>query len=146
MVISKRDWGRMAFAGEPEVSRSRMACRVLHMQVLEWLVKVPQHRGHCVQQCPAVPIFPEALSQRANSREKTTVVMMMMMMTTPPLEAQQRYFSYRAILVAILSRDTLQNGVSHRCVCVKLSAKGGYRTTLGECQPSLKSIARYGVS
>ena len=24
-----------------------------------------------------------------------------------------------------LSRDTLQNGVSHRCACVKLSAKGG---------------------
>ena len=57
------------------------------------------------------------------------------------LEAQQRYFSYRAIPVAIvsqnvfvlvflwgiaqLSRDTLQNGVSHRCACVKLSTKGG---------------------
>ena len=56
------------------------------------------------------------------------------------LEAQQRYFSYRAILVAIvsqnsfvhvlwdfaqLSRDTLQNGVSRGCVCVKLSTKGG---------------------
>ena len=25
----------------------------------------------------------------------------------------------------------LQNGVSHRCACVKLSTKGGYRTTLG---------------
>ena len=57
------------------------------------------------------------------------------------LEAQQRYFSYRAILVAIvsqtsiahLSRDMLQNGVSHRCAFVKLSAKGGYRTILGEC-------------
>ena len=57
-----------------------------------------------------------------------------------PLEAQQRYFSYRAILAAIvsqnscvlvfmgiaqLSRDMLQNGVSHRCACVKLIAKGG---------------------
>ena len=52
----------------------------------------------------------------------------------------RRYFSYRAILVAIvsqncfvlvfmwyrtLSRDTLQNGVSHGCACVKLSTKGG---------------------
>ena len=77
------------------------------------------------------------------------------------LEAQQRYFSYRAILVAIvsqkyfvlvlwgiaqLSRDTLQNGVSHRCACVKLSAKGGYRTIFGERQPPLKSIVQYGVS
>ena len=49
--------------------------------------------------------------------------------------------SYRAILAAIvsqnsfvlvfvggtaqLSRDMLQNGVSHRCACVKLSTKGG---------------------
>ena len=59
------------------------------------------------------------------------------------LEAQQRYFSYLAIFVAIVSQnsfvlvlwgiaqlscDTLQNGLSHRCACVKLSAKGGYRT------------------
>ena len=64
------------------------------------------------------------------------------------LRAQQRYFSYRAILVAIvsqstfvlvfrgiaqLSRDMSQNGVSHRCAFVKLSSKGGYRTILGEC-------------
>ena len=61
-------------------------------------------------------------------------------------------FSYRAILAAIvsqnsfvlvfvgggggiaqLSRDILQNGVSHRCAFVKLSTKGGYRTILGEC-------------
>ena len=35
--------------------------------------------------------------------------------------------------IAQLSRDMLQNGVSHRCACVKLSAKGGYRTILGEC-------------
>ena len=27
--------------------------------------------------------------------------------------------------IAQLPRDTLQNGVSHRCVCVKLSTKGG---------------------
>ena len=65
------------------------------------------------------------------------------------LEAQQRYFSYRAIVVAIvsqnflflflwgiaqLSRDTVRNGVWHRCGCVKLSAKGGgFSTILGEC-------------
>ena len=57
-----------------------------------------------------------------------------------PLEARQRYFSYRAILVAMVSqnylalafvgyraiivRDMLQNGVSHRCACVSPSAKG----------------------
>ena len=64
------------------------------------------------------------------------------------LEAQQRCFPYRAIFVAIVYRktlscffvffwggggagiaqllsDTLQHGVSHRCACVKLSAKGG---------------------
>ena len=33
--------------------------------------------------------------------------------------------------IAQLSRDMLQNGVSHRCACVKLSTKGGYRTILG---------------
>ena len=80
------------------------------------------------------------------------------------LEAQQRHFSYRVMLAAIvsqnsfvlvfmggggiaqLSRDTLQNGVPHRCASVKLSAKGGYRAILGECEPPLKSSARYGVS
>ena len=35
--------------------------------------------------------------------------------------------------IAQLSRDMLQNGVSHRGACVKLSTKGGYRTILGEC-------------
>ena len=60
------------------------------------------------------------------------------------LEAQQRYFSYLAMLVAIvsqnsfvlvflggrwfsaqLSSDMFYNGVLHRCACVKLSTKGG---------------------
>ena len=64
------------------------------------------------------------------------------------LEAQQRYFSYRAILAAIvsqssfvlafggiaqLSRDTFQNGVSHRLCLCEVSTKGGYRTIFGEC-------------
>ena len=35
--------------------------------------------------------------------------------------------------IAQLSRDMLQNGVSHRCVCAIVSTKGGYRTILGEC-------------
>ena len=48
--------------------------------------------------------------------------------------------------IAQLSRDTLQNGVSHGCACVKVSCKGGYRTILGECKPPLTSIAREGVS
>ena len=66
----------------------------------------------------------------------------------PTLEAQQRYFSYHAMLAAIVSqnsfafvfvgiaqllRDMLQNGVSHRCAYVKLSTKGVYRTILVEC-------------
>ena len=78
------------------------------------------------------------------------------------LEAQQRYFSYRALLLAIvsqnpfvlvlwgiahLSRDTLQNGVSHRCAYVKRSAKGGYRTILGELLTSLKNYrAIWGIA
>ena len=65
------------------------------------------------------------------------------------LEAQQRYFSYRAILVAIVSQNSLvlvfigvshnyraircKMWLSHGCVSVKLSAKGGYRTNWGEC-------------
>ena len=41
----------------------------------------------------------------------------------------------------------LQNGVSHRCVCVKISTKGGVsHHSAGGGQPPLKSIARYGVS
>ena len=46
-----------------------------------------------------------------------------------------------------LSRDILQKGVSHRCAYVKLSAKRGYRTTLGECQPSFKKYrAIWGIA
>ena len=71
------------------------------------------------------------------------------MQKSTALEAQQRYFfisrdtcsdsiaklSRVCFLwgIAQWSRDTLQNGVSHGCVCVKLSTKGGYRTILGEC-------------
>ena len=33
--------------------------------------------------------------------------------------------------IAQLSRDMLQNGVSHRCACVKLSAKGGVAPSWG---------------
>ena len=33
--------------------------------------------------------------------------------------------------IAQLSCDLLQNGVSHRCACVKLSSRAGYRTILG---------------
>ena len=58
-------------------------------------------------------------------------------------EAQQRYCAHCAMLLAIaslnsfvlvlmgigriahLSRNMLQNGVSHRCVCVKLTTQGG---------------------
>ena len=70
------------------------------------------------------------------------------------LEAQKRYFSYRAMLVAIvsqnsesclflwgiaqLSRDTLQNGVSQRCACVKLSTKGGIAPFWGRASIPLK--------
>ena len=70
------------------------------------------------------------------------------------LEAQQQYFSYRAITcsdgIAKLFDNSfygalhnypfmLQDGVSH--VPVKLSAKGVYRSILGECQPLCKGIA-----
>ena len=57
------------------------------------------------------------------------------------LKAQQRYFSHRAVLIAIVSRtllclfflwgiaqllyNILQNGVSHRCAHVKLSTSCG---------------------
>ena len=78
--------------------------------------------------------------------------------------AQHEYFSYRAILVAIisqnyfvlvftgiaqLSRDAFQisyrtliaryiaNWVSQRCSCAKLSTKRGYRSILGECESPL---------
>ena len=47
--------------------------------------------------------------------------------------------------IAQLSRHTLQNGVSHRCACVKLSTKGGYRTVFGAC--SLKEYrAIWGIA
>ena len=65
-----------------------------------------------------------------------------------PLEAQQRYFSYRAILVAIVSQNSLvlvfmgyhtiiaryvaKSGIAWMCQC-KLSTKGGYCTIWGEC-------------
>ena len=76
------------------------------------------------------------------------------------LEGQQRYFSYRAILVAIaqnsacfygditqLSHNVLQNGVSHRCVCVKLRTKGGVSHHFGGAPSSLKKYrAIWGIA
>ena len=87
-------------------------------------------------------------------------------LTNSQVEAQQRYFSYRAILVATVSqkffvlvlmgiallsraRYTLQNGVSHRRACVKLRAKrgagvshqfGGLLTSLQKCR-AIRGIA-----
>ena len=42
---------------------------------------------------------------------------------------------FRAFLwgTAQLSRDMLQNGVSHGCACVKPSTKGGVSHHFGEC-------------
>ena len=66
------------------------------------------------------------------------------------LQAQQRYFSYRAMLVAIvsqnscgvsiahLSHDMLQNGVSHRCARVKVGAKKGVSHHFSGVLTSLK--------
>ena len=48
--------------------------------------------------------------------------------------------------IAQLSRDMLQNWVLHRCACVKLSTKGGYRTILGGVLTSLKKHRKCGVS
>ena len=39
-----------------------------------------------------------------------------------------------------LKSNTLQNGVSHRCACAKLSTKRGYCTILGECWPPWKIL------
>ena len=74
------------------------------------------------------------------------------------LEAQQRYFPYRAILSAIVSqnsflflfsrgvarvsRDVLQKEVSHWCVCVKQGTKG-YCTLLGACSAMLGWLRKY---
>ena len=70
------------------------------------------------------------------------------------LEAQQRYSSYRAILVAMVSqnsfelifmgiarltRNTLQNDVSHRRACVKPGTKGGIASFWGV----LTSLEKY---
>ena len=51
--------------------------------------------------------------------------------------------------IAQSSRHMLQNGVSHRCACVKLSTKGGGIAPFWGVLTSLiklKSIARYGIS
>ena len=72
------------------------------------------------------------------------------------LEAQQRYFSYRALLVAIVSQNSfvlvfmgyrtviaryVENGASHRCACVKLSAKGGVSHHFGGLLTSLGKVS-----
>ena len=77
----------------------------------------------------------QSASTKTPCRDRTRCLM-----NSISLEAQQRYFSYREIRVAIvsqtllclflwgiaqLSRDTLQNGVSHGCVCVRVSIRGG---------------------
>ena len=77
------------------------------------------------------------------------------------LEAQQQYFSYRSILVVIVSLDSFVlffNGVSHSyrairckmgyrgCACVKLSTTGGYRTILGGANLPEKILAIWGIA
>ena len=77
------------------------------------------------------------------------------------LEAQQRYFSYRAILVAIVSQNyfvlvfmgyrtiiaryVAKWGIAQVCLC-KTKYQGGVSHHFGGVLTSLKSIARYGVS
>ena len=67
--------------------------------------------------------------------------------TVSTFEAQQRYFSYRAILVAIVSQNSFvlvfmgyrtiiaqyvaKWGIARMCLC-KIKYTGGYRTFLGE--------------
>ena len=79
----------------------------------------------------------------------------------PCVEAQQRYFSYHEILVAIVSqylfalawkgyhiiiaRYVAKCGIAQMCLC-EPKCQEGYRTILGECQPPVKNIAKYGVS
>ena len=49
--------------------------------------------------------------------------------------------------IAQLSRDTLQNGVSHGCVCVKLSTRGGVSHHFGGVLTSLKKYrAIWGIA
>ena len=49
--------------------------------------------------------------------------------------------------IAQLSRDILQNGVSHRCACVKLSIKGRLSHHFGELLTSLKKyLAIWGIA
>ena len=49
--------------------------------------------------------------------------------------------------IAQLSRDMLQNGVSHRCAFVKLSTKGGVSHHIGEVLSSLKKYrAIWGIA
>ena len=66
------------------------------------------------------------------------------------LGAQQRYFSYRAILVAIVSQNSCvlvvlmwyrtiiaryvaKGGIAQMCLCKTKYEGGGYRTLLGAC-------------
>ena len=44
--------------------------------------------------------------------------------------------------IAQLSRDMLQNGVSHRCACVKLSAKGGVSHHCGGSAKFSEKVSR----
>ena len=77
------------------------------------------------------------------------------------LEAQQRYFSYRAISVAIVSQNSfvlalmgystiiaryVANGISHKCACVKLSTNWGVSHHIGGVITSPEKVSRYGVS
>ena len=49
--------------------------------------------------------------------------------------------------IAQLSRDTLQNGVSHRCACVNLSTRGGVSHHFGGVLASLKKYrAIWGIA
>ena len=76
------------------------------------------------------------------------------------LEAQQQYFSYRAMLTGTISqkyfvfvfmgyrtfiaRQIAKRGIAKMCLC-ETKHQTGYRTNLGECKLPLENIAQYGV-
>ena len=90
------------------------------------------------------------IDKKVALKGKETVGTTQSLGTTAPhlLEAQQRYFSYRAILLAIASQNSVvlvsmgccriiaryaaKWGIAERCLCETKCQGGGYRTILGE--------------
>ena len=143
-LASRQLWTRRASRHKPHLAGACPQSTVTRFYELAMLDKVP---------CSLTAIASEVKSGIGQPSQLATPHLL--------LEAQQRHFSYRAILVAIVSQESfvlafmgyrtiiaryVAKWVSRRCACVKLSTQRGVSHNFGGVLDSLEKASRDFVS